>query len=405
MTERKKYIELLEKFKDKKIIKVLTGIRRSGKSTIFLLFIEHLKKCGIKSENIIYLNLEDLENAELLDYLSLYNFLKSKIENQNTEKFYLFIDEIQLCSNFEKALNSLFLKENLDIYVTGSNAYFLSGELATLLSGRYVQLHIQPLSFSEYLEFCENQNKSDKTVSNKELFSEYLKKGQFPYIPFIKDESEVLKSYVEGIFNTILIKDVSVREKINDVTLLQRIVKTICSNIGSPISSKRITDTLISSGRKISGNTVENYIKALCDAFIFYEVPRFDVKGNEILKTLGKYYLSDTSFRNLLIGTKTDDFGHLLENIVYLELLRRNPQVFVGKIGESEVDFVCKNEEKIEYYQVSATILDENTRNREFKPLESIKDNFPKYILTLDDFDFSKNGIICKNIIDWLLEK
>lgn len=402
MIDRKKYINSLEKFRNKKIIKVLTGIRRSGKSTIFLLFMEHLKKIGIKDENIIYLNLEDLENIELLDYLSLYNFVKTKIENTNSieEKFYLFIDEIQLCANFEKALNSFFLKENLDIYVTGSNAYFLSGELATLLSGRYVQIHVQPLSFSEYLDFFnENQN-----LDKKELFSEYLKKGQFPYIPFIKNEPEVLKSYIEGIFNTILIKDVSVRSKINEISLLQKIIKTICSNIGSPISSKRITDTLISSGRKISGNTVENYIKALCDAFIFYEVPRFDVKGNQILKTLGKYYLSDTSFRNILIGTKTDDFGHLLENIVYLELLRRNNQVFVGKVGDNEVDFVCKNEDKIEYYQVSATILDETTRNREFKPLESIKDNFPKYILTLDDFDFSKNGIICKNLIQWLLQ-
>lgn len=404
MLRRKNYMQLLDRFKNKHVIKVATGIRRAGKSSVFLLYIEHLKKSGVDEKNIIFLNLEDLENAELLDYKNLYNFIKSKVsENQ---KFYIFIDEIQRCAHFEKVLDSLFLHENLDLYVAGSNAYFLSGELATLLSGRYVTIHIQPLSFSEYLEFCGK----DDSVSDSEkklLFNDYIRKGQFPYIPFIKDDEQVYKSYIEGIFNTILVKDVATRAKINDVSLLIRIVKIMCSNIGSQISVKRITDTLISSGRKISGNTVELYIKALCDAFIFYEVPRFDIKGNEILKSLGKYYLADTSFKNFLLGSSSsiDDFGHILENIVYLELIRRGNTVFVGKNGDKEVDFVAKNGSEISYFQVSASVLDDATRRRELEAFKNIKDNFPKYLLTLDDYDFgSLSGVIQKNIIRWLLE-
>ena len=232
-----------------------------------------------------------------------------------------------------------------------------------------------------------------------------MKNGQFPYIPFLINDEETRRSYIEGIFSTVLIKDVCVREKITDVTLLQKIVRTVCSNIGSPISSKRITDTLISSGRKVSGNTVERYLSALCDAFIFYEVPRFDVRGNEILRTLGKYYLSDTGLRNVLIGSRTDDFGHILENIVFLELKRRGFQVYIGKIGDAEVDFVTKKGDEIGYYQISASILSDETRKRELAPLNAIKDNYPKYLLTLDDYDFGPlDGIIHKNIIDWLLK-
>ncbi len=267
-------------------------------------------------------------------------------------------------------------------------------------------IHIQPLSFSEYLEFCgkdEPLSDSEKKV----LFNEYIRKGQFPYIPFIKDNEQVYKSYIEGIFNTILVKDVAMRSKINDVPLLLRIVKTMCSNIGSQISVKRITDTLISSGRKISGNTAELYIKALCDAFIFYEVPRFDIKGNEILKSLGKYYLADTSFKNFLLGSSssTGDFGHILENIVYLELVRRGNTVFVWKNGDKEIDFVAKNGSEISYFQVSASVLDEAIRRRELEAFKNIKDNFPKYLLTLNDYDFGPlSGVIQKNIIRWLLE-
>ncbi len=401
--ERKHYITILEKWRKKHIIKVATGIRRAGKSFVFLSFIEHLKKMGVEQKNILHLNLEDLANAELWDFKNLYSFIKEK--TAGNEEFYVFIDEVQQCNGFEKVLDSLFLNPKLDLYVTGSNAYFLSGELATLLSGRYVTIHVQPLSFEEYIQFCERDKNQITTDEKKILFNQYMKNGQFPYIPFLIDDEETRRSYIEGIFSTVLIKDVCVREKITDVTLLQKIVRTVCSNIGSPISSKRITDTLISSGRKVSGNTVERYLSALCDAFIFYEVPRFDVRGNEILRTLGKYYLSDTGLRNVLIGSRTDDFGHILENIVFLELKRRGFQVYIGKIGDAEVDFVTKKGDEIGYYQVSASILSDETRKRELAPLNAIKDNYPKYLLTLDDYDFgSLDGIIHKNIIDWLLK-
>ncbi len=400
--ERTHYVKILEKWRKKRVIKVATGIRRAGKSSVFLMYEEYLKKNGVPETNIIHLNLEDLANADLLDYKKLYSYIKEK--SAGTEDFYIFIDEVQQCPSFEKVLDSLFLDPRLDLYITGSNAYFLSGELATLLSGRYVEIHIQPLSFEEYLLF----NKKTVSISQEEkqqLFGKYLSKGQFPYLPFLGDDEENYRVYMEGIFNTILIKDICVREKINDVTLLQRIVKTVCSNVGSQISSKRITDTLISSGRKISGNTVEQYLNSLCDAFIFYEVPRFDVRGNEILKTLGKYYLADTGLRNILIGSRTDDFGHMLENLIYIELKRRGNQVYVGKAGDAEIDFVTKKGEMIEYYQVSASILDENTRKRELEAFSNIKDNYPKYILTLDDFDFgSLGGIQHKNIIEWMLD-
>ena len=401
--ERAHYVKIFEKWRKKHVIKVATGIRRAGKSSVFLMYEEYLKKSGVLKSNIIHLNLEDLTNVELLDYKKLYSYIKEK--TAGTEDFYIFIDEVQQCPSFEKVLDSLFLDPRLDLYVTGSNAYFLSGELATLLSGRYVEIHIQPLSFAEYFLF----NKKSPSTSLEEkriLFGKYLSKGQFPYLPLLGDDEENYRAYMEGIFNTILIKDVCVREKINDVSLLQRIVKTVCSNVGSPISSKRITDTLISSGRKISGNTVERYLNALCDAFIFYEVPRFDVRGNEILKTLGKYYLADTGLRNILIGSRTDDFGHILENLVFLELKRRGNQVYVGKAGDSEIDFVTKKGEEIGYYQVSASILDETTRKRELEAFSNIKDNYPKFILTLDDFDFgSLGGIQHKNIIEWMLEE
>ena len=400
--ERPQYIEILEKLRKKRVIKVATGIRRAGKSSVFLMYEAFLKKHGVAEKNIIHLNLEDLQNAELLDYKKLYAYINEKTAGQ--EDFYVFIDEVQQCLSFEKALSSLFLNSRLDLYVTGSNAYFLSGELATLLSGRYVEIHILPLSFKEYLSF----NKKDGSISAEEkkvMFSKYLSHGQFPYLAFLGDDEEALRAYMEGIFNTILIKDVCVREKINDVTLLQRIVKTVCSNVGSSISSKRITDTLISSGRKITGNTVERYLNALCDAFIFYEVPRFDIRGNEMLKTLGKYYLADTGLRNILIGSRTDDFGHMLENIVYLELKRRGNQVYVGKAGDAEIDFVCKKGNEISYYQVSASVLDEATRKRELSAFIPVKDNYPKYLLTLDDYDFgSLGGIIHKNIVQWMID-
>ena len=402
MFARDGYVNMLAKWQDKHVIKVATGMRRVGKSTVFMLYIKYLHSAGVSDNNIIYINLEDMANESLCEYHNLHRYILDKVNNN--ERFYIFIDEIQQCSGFERAIDSLFLNENLDIYLTGSNAYFLSGELATYLSGRYVMIHILPLSFDEYIAFCGfNQNAvSADTLSR--IFGVYLYKGQLPYIPFLQNDEQTLQGYLEGVYNTVIMKDIAARCDITDINLLNRIVRTMVSNIGSPISVKRITDTLISAGRKISGNTVQRYVQALCDSYIFYEVPRFDIRGNECLKTNGKYYLVDTGLRQIMFGGKNDDFGHIVENIIYLELRRRYNEVYIGKYDDSEIDFVVRSDDGVEYYQICSTIVDEQTRERELSPLKMIRDNYPKYILTLDDIHFGNlGGIQHCNIIQWLL--
>ena len=396
MVQRKEYLDKLIAWREKQIIKVITGVRRCGKSTLFSLYIDYLKKSGISDEQIISVNLEDIEFEDLLDYKSLYEYIKSRlVKGQYT---YVFIDEVQQCKAFEKAVDSLFIKENVDVYVTGSNANMLSGELVTLLSGRYVEISMLPLSFSEYLEFTKGKDV-------KSSFNDYLKFGSFPYVAVLKKSEPVIRTYIDGIYNTILIKDVATREGINDILLLENIMKFLSSNIGSPVSVKKISDTINSSGRKISVNTVENYLRALYQSYIFYKVDRYDIKGKQHLKTLGKYYLVDTGIRNLLLSGSSSNLGHLLENVVYLELIRRGYKVNIGKLAEKEVDFVASNIDGIEYYQVSASVLDENTLLRELEPLQKIPDNHPKYILTLDDIMSNANhdGIRQINVLDWLL--
>lgn len=399
MIQRKEYLDNLIALKDKQVIKVITGVRRCGKSTLFELFIGHLKQNGVDDSQIISVNLEDLENADLLEYKALYNYIKSKLnpDKQN----YIFIDEVQKCAGFEKAVDSLFIKKNCDVYITGSNAYLLSGELATLLSGRYVEIDMLPFSFKEYYEATKSSGKT-----KKELFDNYLKYGSFPYVAYLENDEKIIHQYIEGIYNTILIKDVATREKINDISLLENILKTVASIIGSPISTKKISDTLVSAGRKISPNTVEAYLRALTDSYILYNAARYDIKGRQYLKTLGKYYFVDSGIRNLIISQSARDLGHLLENVVFLELLRRNNRVNIGKLSEKEVDFVATNMKEVEYYQVSASVLDEKTLQRELAPLQEIKDNYPKILLTLDDIGNGANyeGIKQVNIIDWLLE-
>ncbi len=409
---RSEYIKHLEKWREKHVIKVVTGIRRAGKSSLFAMFIEHLKKEGVSENQIIFLNLEDMENSSFLEPLKLYEKISSLlVPNKFT---YIFIDEVQNCPGFEKVVNSLQLKNQVDIYITGSNAYFLSGELATLLSGRYVTIEVLPLSFKEYLQFKQNAKSENKNeFSREELkahFQKYLSCGQFPYLSFINDDFQLLKDYLEGIFNTIIIKDIAVREKINDILLLKKIIECMCGALGSPLSVKKITDTLISNGRKISVNTVEQYVRALCDAYIFFQVPRYDIKGRQVLKTLEKYYIADTGLRSIISTSRSNDFGHVLENIVYLELRRRYSKVMIGKSDKDEVDFVVENSDlegnSYIYVQVSATVLDPATLERELKPFKGIHDNYTKLLLTLDDFFVNSNyeGIIHKNIIDWLLD-
>lgn len=401
---RETYINHLEKWREKKVIKVITGIRRAGKSSLFTMFIAHLKNTGVQENQIVYLNLEDMAHSALLDSNELYEYISARlVQNKYT---YIFIDEVQNCAGFEKAINSLSLKPSVDVYLTGSNAYFLSGELATLLSGRYITIEVLPLSFKEYLKFKNIDSSSLSSDSKKSFFNTYMNFGQLPYLAFINDDVQLVRDYLEGILNTIIIKDVAVREKINEILLLQKIIKCICDSVGSQVSVKKISDTLISSGRKVSVNTVEQYVRALCDSFIFYQVPRFDIRGRQVLKTLEKYYIADTGLRNIMTNVQSNDFGHLVENIVYLELRRRYSTVMIGKSDREEIDFVVKNAQDFMYIQVSVTVLDSDVLERELKPLRHIKDNYPKLLLTLDDFipEASYDGIVHKNIIDWLLE-
>lgn len=398
MIQRKKYLENLISFRDKQLIKVVTGVRRCGKSTLFELYIDYLKQTGVSEEQIISINLEDLDNAALSDYMTLYTYIQQRI--LPNKKNYIFIDEVQKCKEFEKAVDGLFIKKNCDVYITGSNAYLLSGELATLLSGRYVRIDMLPFSFKEYYEANQGSGKS-----KNELFNTYLKYGSFPYVAYLENDEKVINQYIEGIYNTILIKDVATRKQINDITLLENILKTIASSIGSPISTKKISDTIISGGRKISPNTVDAYLRALTDSYIIYNAARFDIKGRQYLRTHGKYYFVDTGIRNLIINQSSSDIGHLLENVVYLELRRRNSRINIGKLAEKEIDFVVQTMNEIEYYQVSASVLDEKTFEREITPLRDIKDNYPKTLLTLDEVGNGNNyeGIKQINIIDWLL--
>ena len=398
MIQRIEYLDNLKALKDKQVIKVIAGVRRCGKSTLFELYIDYLRKMGKDDNQIISINLEDLENADLLDYKALYNHIKNKLVPDKMN--YVFIDEVQKCVGFEKAVDSLFIKKNCDVYITGSNAYLLSGELATLLSGRYIRIDMLPFSFKEYYEATKESGKS-----KQELFDAYLRYGSFPYVAYLENNEKIVRQYIEGVYNTILIKDVATREKINDITVLENILKTVASSIGSPISTKKISDTLVSSGRKISPNTVESYLRALTDSYILYNAARYDIKGRQFLKTLGKYYFVDTGIRNHIISQSAKDLGHLLENVVYLELLRRKNRVNIGKLAEKEVDFVATNMNEVEYYQVCASVLGEKTLERELAPLKEIKDNYPKILLTLDDIGNGANyeGIRQINVIDWLL--
>ncbi|MFZ3132495.1 MAG: ATP-binding protein [Desulfosporosinus sp.] len=397
MIQRKEYLDQLISGREQQIIKVVTGVRRCGKSTLFTLYIDYLKSTGVSEDQIVSVNLEDVEHEKLLDYQALYDYVKERLCKDRYT--YVFIDEVQNCKSFEKAVNSLFIKPNADVYITGSNAYMLSGELATLLSGRYVTIDMLPFSFKEY---CEASCSTGKTI--RENFNDYLRFGSFPYVAMIERNDAVVIPYLDGIYSTILLKDVAKREGITDVSLLENIIKFVAASVGSPISTKKISDTINSSGRRISVNTVEHYLRALTDSYIFYKVERYDIKGRQHLKTLGKYYLVDSGIRNLLLASSSSDLGHMIENVVYLELLRRGSKVNIGKLYEKEVDFVASDMNGRTYYQVAASVLDESTLNRELEPLQKIADNYPKILLTLDDIGAGRNfaGIRHLNLLDWL---
>ena len=398
MIKRNNYLEKLIALKDKQVIKVITGIRRCGKSTMFKLYQDYLLKNGVEKSQIININFEDVDFEDLTDYKKLYDYLKSKLLPNKMN--YIFLDEIQNVQDFQKAVDSIYIKDNVDVYITGSNAYLLSGELATLLSGRYVQINMLPLSFKEYSSSAKN----DK-ISIEKVFSNYLTDGGFPYILQLPDDS-TKKDYLEGIYNTIVIKDIMSRNKISESSILQSVIKFIFDNIGNPVSAKKISDTLTSFGRKISSPTIESYLQALEDSFIVKKVNRYEVSGKQILKTQGKYYVTDLGLQKVLLSNSKSNLGHKLENIVYLELLRRNYKVFIGKVNNLEVDFVAEKDGFTEYYQVSQTVLDDSVLERELKPLKGINDHNLKYLLTMDIVPKSNyDGIKQLNIIDWLLEK
>lgn len=396
MIERKEYLKDLISFKEKRLIKVVAGIRRCGKSTMFELYQKYLLKNGVGQKQIISVNLEDGDFRNIRDAGSLYEYVTGQLTEEKMN--YVFLDEVQQVKDFQEAVDWLYAKKNVDLYITGSNAFLLSGELATLLSGRYVEIKMLPLSFKEYVSvFPGNQNYGA-------LYMRYLTDSSFPGTLELERKKDI-QMYLEGIYNTILMKDIVTRKKISDPSMLESVIEFMFDNIGNICSSTKIANSMTSAGRKISVPTVESYLDALKDSFILYKAGRYDIKGKQYLATGAKYYAADIGLRYFLLGTKQADMGHILENIVYLELLRRGYEVYVGKVGEAEVDFIAINEEGEEYYQVSQTVLEEKTLRRELAPLEAIKDHNPKYLLTMDYTPLtSYNGIKQINVLEWLLK-
>ena len=405
MVERKEYLKSLIQWKDEQVIKLVTGIRRCGKSTLLAQYQSWLQKNGVSAEQIVSINFEELEYEELLDYKKLYAYLKERLVSGKTT--YIFLDEIQKVPYFEKAVDSIYVKPDVDVYITGSNAYMLSGDLATLLTGRYVEIKMLPLSFREFLEITK--------LEKQQGFAEYLRDGGLPYVASMERTTEKVETYLEGIYNTVIVKDIEDRQarrerdpdkrKINDITLLKTIARYLSSVVGSPVSIRSITDYLSSNGRKISPNTVGDYVEALTESFIFYPVERFDIVGKQLLKANKKLYIVDLGLRNHILPHRNYDLGFSLENIVYLELLRRGYRVAMGKHGNTEVDFVAKKQNAYKYFQVTADMTAQETFEREMRPLENIRDNYEKIILTADMLTVGNyNGIQVKNLTDWLLE-
>lgn len=401
MVVRKEFMKILWDWKDKKVIKVVTGVRRCGKSTLLSQFKSEVEKVG--ECNTVSINFDDLENEFLCDYHVLYQHLMEKITDRLMN--YIFLDEIQLVPQFEKVVNSLFLKENVDIYITGSNAYMLSSEIATLLSGRYVEIKMLPFSFAEYAQFKRDFLKKEVTA-DETLYNEYVSLGGFPYVASISNDKNLVRDYIRGIYSTIVLKDIIQRKKLSDSDVLEKVCKFTLSNVGNLISSKKVSDTLTSGGRKTSPATVENCYNALTESYLFYKATRYDIKGKEFLKSLEKYYAVDMGLRFFMLGIRTSDDGFILENVVFLELLRRGYEVYVGKYNDFEIDFVAKKDGLTEYYQVALSVRGQDTLERELRPFRLIKDNYPKFLITLDNSnDIDHDGITQVYAVKWLAER
>lgn len=401
MIKRPVYLNQLINFKDKEQIKVITGIRRCGKSSLLEMFAQYLNELGISENNILQINFEDLKYANMT-YLELNEYIEKYVKSVKG-KFYLFLDEVQKIDKWELTVNSLRLNKNIDIYITGSNAYMLSSDLSTYLSGRYVEIKMQPLTFKEFLTFYKL-----KDMTKEEKFNLYLKYGGMPGLKDFNFDEKMVRQTLDGIFSTVLVKDIISHTDIKDISLLNKITGFLADNIGNPTSLNKIKNTLVSEQlikKGIHLSAIDNYISLLENAFVFYGIKRYDIKGKDYLKTQGKYYMADMGLRNFFLGFKDMDRGHILENIVFLELLSRGYKVSIGKIGNNEVDFIATTPNEKIYIQVCETLSSEETRTRELKPLQNIKDNYEKIILTRDNIfvGIDENGIKILNIIDWLL--
>ena len=398
---RTEYLNFLKRHQGKHIIKVVSGVRRSGKSTLFLLFREYLRASGVAPEQIITINFEDMANESLRDPYALYKYLTNRLDDGKMT--YIFLDEIQYVTDFEKVVDSLFIKDNVDLYITGSNAYFLSGEIATLLTGRYVQINMLPLSFKEFVEW---HKQNDLFTNDTDMFNEYLK-SSFPYTLFVQDEQERME-YLQGIYSTIVLTDIVTRLKVRDVPVLERVIRTLFSDIGSAISISNIANTLKSAKLPADNKTIDRYVEGILNSLLMYKAKPYDIHGRSILRANSKYYAVDLGLRRLLLPDHQQDYGHIIENIVFLELKRRYPHVYVGRSNDLKVDFVALNvKNEARYFQVALTTLDEKVLERELRPLKQIHDSYPKYLLTMDTLnkDANYDGIQKMNILDWLLER
>lgn len=394
--QRNEYLDKLIAFKDKNIIKIITGIRRCGKSTLMEIYQDYLRSIGVDEKQIISINFEDFDFRSLRDPEKLHAYVKERMVSDKMT--YVFLDEIQHVQDWQEVVDSFHIKKNLDIYITGSNAYLLSSEIATLISGRYVEIKMLPLSFKEFVTATNSEDNLSKA------YLQYIERSSFPYALILKDHPKELRDYLEGIYNTVVVKDLVARKKIPDVMMLESVARFVFDSIGSPMSTKKIADTMTSSGRKIDVRTVEKYVDALMESFIVYQAKRYNIKGKQYLKTLEKYYVVDIGLRYMLLGSRSTDVGHILENVVYLELLRRGYDVYVGKVDDLEVDFVAMDQKRITYYQVAASVRDENTLKRELASLQKISDHYQKVILTLDeDPEADYDGIRRINALEWLM--
>lgn len=399
LISRPDYFNKLLGYQDKKIIKVITGVRRCGKSTLLQLYKDYLFNKGINSKQVISINFDDYKYYDLLEAKALHAYIDERIIDN--EKMYLFLDEIQNVKDYQRVVNSFYLNDKVDIYMTGSNSYMLSGELATLLTGRYVQIDMLPFSFSEFVEINGYGDNLDRA------YQHYIDTSSFPYVFQLNYELNQVSDYLKSLYNTVVLKDIVARKNISDVMMLESVLRFLADNIGNILSTKKISDTMASDGRPINVRTVESYINAFIESYIVYQIKRYDIKGKQYLKTLEKYYLVDIGLRNTMLGSSSGrDVGHILENIVFLELLRRGYDLYIGKVEGLEIDFVAKSSHEVKYIQVAASVRDSRTLEREIRPLKMIQNNYPKCIMTLDldpvaDFD----GIKKFNALDYLMKK